>query len=174
MMGKVSLRKIDFLTLVSRTAVRYVRLGDLDFESDDDGAQYQQIAVSVILQYHDYNQEDVYHNITLLKLVKPAILNDFVGPACLQTEQRLYLDEGRLELASWGRIDLFSERSTHLLKYAAELSSYELCNISYSNVTYKHKKIVVVEEQHICAYDPENLCVIIKASVVISVIHELF
>lgn len=143
-----------------RKTLKYVRLGDLDFDNDDDGAQYQEVNVSEIVKHPDYNASSYYNGIALLKLETPVTFNDFVGPACLQTEKELNRTDKNLVLASWGRFGFACERSSQLLKSSVPLSSQESCNNSYKNANRRRLKNGIDEAQHICAYDPESFCVI--------------
>lgn len=149
----------QFKVIAFRIAVTHVRLGDLDFKTDDDNSQYQEIGVSEVIRHPEYSTKPVKNDIALLKLENVAVLNDFVGPACLYTQQEISVGDDKLEVVGWGKLD-FVERNSRLLKSVAELVSYQSCNSSYS--MYDSVLIRVDDEKQICVGGRAGRCVMSK------------
>lgn len=81
--------------------VQWVRLGDLEPESEEDDSNPQIIAVAQAVRHPDYKVPQVYNDIALLRLARePDMSTPHVRPACLQVDTTLKKD--KLNLIGFG------------------------------------------------------------------------
>lgn len=141
--------------------IKYVRLGDLDYAIDSDESQNQDFNVSEIISHPNYKYPLPYHDIALLKLNKPVILNDYVKPVCLHTEKGINVTDGDLVVAGWGKTEyLAPEGSSHLRRAKVELVPLESCSEFYPKAE-RTLKMGIVDDWQVCAgsnIDESNTC----------------
>ncbi|XP_023166145.2 serine protease snake [Drosophila hydei] len=95
-------------------AVNVVRLGELDFASDQDDAEPEDFVVQEIIEHPDYNYQMLYHDIALLLLDRAVKFSVYKHPACLP-----FVDGDRSEnfiAIGWGHKKFAGRESTKLLK----------------------------------------------------------
>lgn len=149
------------LILFSSGRVKYVRLGDLDYKTDTDNTNYQDFTISKAIKHPNYTYITSYNDIALLKLDRPAAFDEFVRPACLQTQNDVDYHAGVLMVAGWGQTQ-YNEGSgsSQLRKAAVEVTPQESCSDVYPKVP-RGLNMGIVERLQVCAgsYDDEgNTC----------------
>lgn len=144
-----------------RGQVRYVRLGDLNYTTNNDNTSYQDFTITKIIKHPNYTHIAHYNDIALLRLDRPAVFSDFVRPACLQTHSNFDQYSGVLIVAGWGKTQHnHRDRSSQLRKAAVEIPPLEDCRKVYTKQPRKLEE-GIVDEIQICAgsYDDEsNTC----------------
>lgn len=91
---------LHYVSLFCRK-VQWVRLGDIEPESDVDDSNPQIIAVAQAVRHPDYKVPEVYNDIALLRLARePDMSTPHVRPACLQVDTKLKKD--KLNLIGFG------------------------------------------------------------------------
>ncbi|XP_055635856.1 transmembrane protease serine 9-like [Toxorhynchites rutilus septentrionalis] len=83
-----------------------IRAGDLDLYSPKDDRFAQQIDIAKIFRHPQFNSSSAYHDVALIKLVKPVTVTDFVTPACLYTNDSFSFP--KLHATGW---DFYSDVS---------------------------------------------------------------
>lgn len=130
--------------------VKYIRLGDLDYNSTADNSSYQDFNISQIFKHPNYTYPVNYNDIALLKLDKPAIFDEFVQPACLHVEKQFNSSSNAFVVAGWGNTDFVSDKNTFLRKAIVDVFPYDDCKERFSNDSKKLPR-GIVEDLHICA-----------------------
>lgn len=138
-----------------------MRLGDLDYSTDSDNTRYQDFTISETIKHPNYSYVSSYNDIALLKLHIPAIFDDYVKPACLQTKNDIEFYAGALMVAGWGATQ-YNENvgSPQLRKAAVEVFTQESCSNIYPKAP-RGLNMGIVEELQICAgsyIDESNTC----------------
>lgn len=80
-----------------------VRLGDLNLERNDDGAQPQVINIAQIIVHPNYKPPQLYNDIALIKLNRKVSFNKNVRPACLNVKREI--DGKKVTATGWGAIN---------------------------------------------------------------------
>uniref|UniRef100_A0A1B0DDB0 Uncharacterized protein n=1 Tax=Phlebotomus papatasi TaxID=29031 RepID=A0A1B0DDB0_PHLPP len=94
-----------------------VRLGKVTLKTNDDTATPQDIPISQIISHPSYKRSRNYHDIALIRLARPAEMNENVKPACLNTDNEDVGDDVSLIVTGWGSTSVERrERSGVLLK----------------------------------------------------------
>uniref|UniRef100_A0A1A9ZHN4 Peptidase S1 domain-containing protein n=1 Tax=Glossina pallidipes TaxID=7398 RepID=A0A1A9ZHN4_GLOPL len=132
--------------LVSRPALSWVRLGELDYTTNTDDALPQDIAIKNFIPHRHYNSTRLikYHDIALIEMANEAVLNDYVRPACLSL-----LDGNDFEqflAAGWGYP--LSEPSSHLHKVKLDRLDDDIC---FGKVRRHHLERGINNRTNICA-----------------------
>lgn len=144
-----------------RGPVRYVRLGELDYEVFSAFNPHQDFNISSIFKHPNYTYPATYNDIALLKLNKPATFDEFVQPACLHTDKQINSSNAELVIAGWGKTEAFAAGgSSRLRKATVELFSHDDCSKVYGKDRRKLGK-GIVEELQFCAgsnVDESNTC----------------
>ena len=87
----------------SRGPARWVRLGDLDLSTDKDDAKPEDFRIVEAINHPKYDPVTLYNDITLFKLDRKVMFNDYIMPACLfQTQE---IDSDIAIVTGWGRLD---------------------------------------------------------------------
>lgn len=141
--------------------MKYVRLGELDYATKNDNSQFQDFTISKIIPHPKYRHPTAYNDIALLKLNKPAILDDFVRPVCLHTKKEIEPMQGSLVIAGWGKTEYLADKgSSHLRKAKVELFPWKSCSEVYPK-TARNLEKGIIDELQICAgsrVDENNTC----------------
>ncbi|XP_037892500.1 uncharacterized protein LOC119639280 [Glossina fuscipes] len=106
----------------------WVRLGELNYTSNDDDAMLQDIEIRNFIPHHQYHTtklETKYNDIALVKLARDAVFNDYVSPACLPLVDGNDFQE--FLAAGWGSTSYNTKSSTHLFKVKLERFDDEKC-----------------------------------------------
>ncbi|XP_034234255.1 venom protease-like [Thrips palmi] len=117
--------------------VSFALLGDLDRSTDEDDARPQLVAVQEKVRHPEFEQKLRYHDIALLRLQRPAVLSEYVRPACLHTAASVRLRDGdNVTVSGWGVEDFAEDQlSSMLLKARLQVTSQDTCNKSFSAST---------------------------------------
>lgn len=139
--GKVHLK------LCSRYSPKYVRLGDLDYESDEDDAGVSQFNVKEIIVYPESNQRSYYNDIALLKIDGKVEFNQYIQPACLPHADTMLAET--VVAIGWGATSLPSTRQSKLQKVQLNPVPFEDCMESYK--TNSRLLQGILNETQVCA-----------------------
>lgn len=134
--------------------VKYVRLGDLDYARSDDKSKFQDFTVLKFFRHPNYNHSYPYNDIALLKLDRPATIDAFVRPTCLNTEKEVNFSEGHLLVIGWGDTEFGAAKgSSHLRKATVMHFPQEECNAAYTGSFYKGRELQrgIIEKLQVCA-----------------------
>ncbi|XP_014219961.1 venom protease-like [Copidosoma floridanum] len=113
---------------------KYVRVGDLNLESEDDDAKPQERNVFLRIRHPDYKRPDQYNDIALLKMDRPVTFDAYVRPACLSLNPNIPPGEKTI-VAGWGITDWTNEKgSPDLMKVQVPIVDYETCNKYYGTI----------------------------------------
>ncbi|KAK3914160.1 Prostasin [Frankliniella fusca] len=114
--------------------VEWVLLGDLIRSIESDEAQPQRIAVDEVFMHPMYKPPVQYHNIGLIRLKRPAQLNEFVHPACLHTERSVR--ESTVIVSGWGSSEFGdAELADHMKRIEMDVVSNEVCEAKYNGLS---------------------------------------
>ncbi|XP_044735551.1 serine protease snake-like [Chrysoperla carnea] len=121
---------------------KFVRLGELDLQNENDDSEPQNFIIIQIEQHPEYKEElNFYNDIALFKLNKKAKLTAYVRPACLWTKREI--KSSKAMATGWGQTsDVHMTQSSHLLKVTLSLIPQSECN---------HYKNKIDYEKSICA-----------------------
>lgn len=90
-----------------------VRLGELNLQTNNDGAHPVEFLVDEIIVHPDYIKTSKYNDIALLRLDNKVQLNDHIRPACLYTNDNINYSQ-KVTATGWGSIEYGNLRhSTH-------------------------------------------------------------
>lgn len=149
------------MQILFRGEVKYVRVGDLNYKTDDDRSRYQDFNVSQIFKHPNYSSPVTYHDIALLQLDKPAVFDEYVQPACLHTEKHINFTDGNLLVTGWGKTEaLAPEGSPHLRKAIVQPFAHSVCSEIYLKDP-KRLQNGIVDDLQLCAgsrVDESNTC----------------
>lgn len=118
----------------------FIRLGELDYQNENDDSDPQNFTIIQIVQHPEYKEElTFYDDIALFKLNKKAKLTAYVRPACLWTKREI--KNAKAIATGWGRTsDSYMTESSHLLKVTLSLIPHSECN-HYENPIDNEKSI---------------------------------
>lgn len=80
-----------------------VRLGDLNLQKNNDGANPVEYLVDEIFVHPDYVSTSKYNDIALIRLNKIVKLNNHIRPACLYNKNIIY--SRKVTATGWGSIE---------------------------------------------------------------------
>lgn len=80
----------------------FVRLGELDFSTNEEKSSPVNIRIERKIQHPDYRQGVVYNDIGLIILEQPVIFNKYIRPICLPSITDNDYTGEVLYLAGWG------------------------------------------------------------------------
>lgn len=127
--------------------VKHVRVGEVDYSTNDECTHCQDFSVADRIVYPGYNFSCKYHDIALLKLDRPALITDYVEPACLHTGETIDFSSS-VTVAGWGATG-YAQRSSRLQHATIMLFSNRDCNKAYQNNPKIPKG--VLDQYQICA-----------------------
>lgn len=102
-----------------------VRLGDLDFDTNQDDAMPQDYVVEKLIPHPNFTSPELYNDIALIKLGEPVKFDRYKHPACLP-----FQDGNRLDTyiaVGWGSTRLAGRSSSKLLKVKLDRVAAEVC-----------------------------------------------
>lgn len=106
-----------------------VRLGELDYSTSTDDARPQDFQLVNYVVHPSYAEDENgsrHNDIAVLELHTPAVINEYVAPACLPTSSgNEHFD---LTAAGWGFTKDSGNKSPHLLKASLQRYNDELCS----------------------------------------------
>ncbi|XP_044742119.1 serine protease snake-like [Chrysoperla carnea] len=106
-----------------------VRLGDLNLESDSDGARPETLDIIDIIKHPRYSPPAKYNDIALIRLSRPIQFNDYIRPACLWNSN--YINYTRTIATGWGQVGFADDPSPHLLKVGLDIIDNNQCQQYY-------------------------------------------
>lgn len=120
--------------MLYRAVPKIVRLGELDFTSDDDGSVYADYTVHRIIVHPKYRYPLKYYDIALIKLKDQVKFTKYIRPACLYNKEPI--EYSQAIATGWGKTDyVATEISDKLLKV-----SLDIYNTDHCVKTYKKEK----------------------------------
>lgn len=146
-----------------RPSLKYVRLGDLDYETNNVGAHQFKVIEKFI--HPSYSINTKYEDIALLRIDGPIEFNEFIRPVCL-TDPNMKISE-HLVVAGWGRSDFRGTIHTHLQRIQKTFVPNAECQGHYmERITSRTLKNGIINRTQICAGskegEPED-CQVIEA-----------
>ncbi|XP_044742841.1 serine proteinase stubble-like [Chrysoperla carnea] len=132
----------------------FVRLGELDFSTNEEKSSPVDIKIERKIQHPDYRQGVVYNDIGLIILEQPVIFNKYIRPICLPSITDNDYTGEVLYLAGWGP-DRKGGPPSSILKYATvEIFNNTYCNEIFdsANITTRNVPKGIISTQ-ICAGD---------------------
>ncbi|XP_045128931.1 clotting factor G beta subunit-like isoform X2 [Portunus trituberculatus] len=136
-----------------------VRLGEHDYNDDNDGAVHQDIKVADAVPFPDFAHPKAYHDLELLKLVTAVTIQKFISPVCLPwgSESSIELLGQQATLAGWGDTLFGGYPSSILQEVNVTVFSSDQCDRSYSILShYAQTWPQGIGEETMCAGDPEG------------------
>ncbi|KAJ8961852.1 hypothetical protein NQ318_021469, partial [Aromia moschata] len=128
---------------------RYVRLGELDFATEQDDAQPQDFTVKRVIPHPDFRPvSGRYHDIGLIELDRNVKPTRHVSFACLDTVRAH--KEPQMIATGWGRTEFSGRTSTHLLKINLDTVSIDQCQRFYQGARREVPR-GVVDDLQLCA-----------------------
>lgn len=113
-----------------RHALKYVRLGVLDYESDQDDVEARQFEVAEIFIHPLYDSFQFLNDIGLLRLEKPIEFSDYIRPACLTDVDTPVSD--RFVVSAWGQTDYKGAFHSHLQRIQQIFVPLDKCDNFYT------------------------------------------
>ncbi|XP_065332776.1 serine protease persephone-like [Cloeon dipterum] len=132
-----------------------VRLGDLDWNSDEDGAQPKEFSILRIESHPEFNRISLANDIALIELGTQVPFNWVMQPACLPApgENQDALGQDLL-VTGWGDTAYDSLSATSMLmKASLRAVDFEVCNATYAGTQTGG----LLEDKQMCAVDPKRL-----------------
>lgn len=90
--------------IIFRGPATWVRLGDLNLSSDEDGMPRNYKIIERI-KHPKFVHSSYYHDIGLVRLEEQIEFNEYVRPACLYMEERAEESNKRATATGWGKVD---------------------------------------------------------------------
>ena len=124
-----------------------VRIGDVNFDREDEDSDAQTLRVSRVFAYPEYRAPQQYHDIALVEVEREIRFNDYFRPACLNSKTSI--GNKWVIATGWGNTDFFEDSSDILLEVNLELFGFDECYPKYESNRYL--PIGLIEDQHLCA-----------------------
>ncbi|KAH8358736.1 hypothetical protein KR093_002081, partial [Drosophila rubida] len=105
--------------------INVVRLGDLDFDTEQDDASPKNYAVQDYYVHPNFSSPELYNDIGLIKLAEPVVFDRYKHPACLPFVNGYDIES--FIAVGWGSTRLAGRSSSKLLKVKLELVVDEVC-----------------------------------------------
>ncbi|KAB0801696.1 hypothetical protein PPYR_03882 [Photinus pyralis] len=129
---------------------KYIRLGELQIDTNLDDAQVQDFIIARWINHPRYKQPSHYNDIALVKLSRKVRLNSYARPACLHTSSDIPVPKA--VASGWGITEhLSDETSNRLLKVTLEFFSNFECNRTYRGNIGEKLRSGIVESSQVCA-----------------------
>ncbi|KAJ0172039.1 hypothetical protein K1T71_012012 [Dendrolimus kikuchii] len=133
--------------------LKIVRVGELDFAREDDGATPIDVLVKRMILHQNYNPNLYANDIGILVLEKELVFTELIKPICLPKSR--YLRSKSFEtlnptIAGWGKTDFNGLAATHLQVIDVPVKTKENCIKAYA----VYDKMAKIDERVLCAgYD---------------------
>ncbi|XP_045129242.1 venom protease-like isoform X2 [Portunus trituberculatus] len=113
-----------------------VRLGEHNYNDDNDGAIHEDFGVTETVLYPDFTFGEGYHDLALLKLDKPVAVQEFISPVCLPwgTESDSDVAFRSATLTGWGDTERGGFPTSILQEISVTVFPSAMCNDSYSTL----------------------------------------
>lgn len=112
-----------------RYSVKYIRLADLDYETEDDDAHVSQFDVNEIFVHPNWKRQSYYNDIALIRMNGKAEFNQYIQPACLPQWDTVMSE--KVVATGWGATSSSSIRRSNLQKVPLNLVSFHDCKLTY-------------------------------------------
>ncbi|XP_075223870.1 serine protease snk-like [Lycorma delicatula] len=135
-----------------RSKAKWALLGAMDLSADEEGRQIFDIVKRVA--HPKYKPPSKSYDIILFKLSSSAKLNEYVRPACLNTDDSITAKT--VTATGWGKTDYYNSNNNDvLLKVTLEITPKEDCLDAYRNES-KRALPQGIHSSMICAGAPEG------------------
>ncbi|XP_068209796.1 venom protease-like [Palaemon carinicauda] len=113
-----------------------VRLGEHDYEDNNDGANPIDFSVGPPIIFPNYTSNQAYHDLALLKLNRPVQFTSSIRPVCLPwgAESERNLENQKVTLTGWGRTQFQGSRSPSLLEVEVTVFPTSQCDRNYQSL----------------------------------------
>ncbi|GAB0096356.1 serine protease persephone-like [Sergentomyia squamirostris] len=131
-----------------------VRLGKVTLKTNDDTATPQDIQIRQIINHPRYKRNRNYDDIALIRLARPAEMNENVKPACLSTDSRDAPENISLIVTGWGSTSVERrEKSGVLLKTNLTSVPLDSCNRTFGELPPSRHLPNLLNSGQLCAFD---------------------
>ncbi|TMW51087.1 hypothetical protein DOY81_003818 [Sarcophaga bullata] len=135
--------------------VNRVRLGELDFASDNDDAEPEDFSVRQIIEHPSYKYSEPYNDIGLLILSRAVKFNRYKHPACLPTSTEPQ-NVNSLIAIGWGHTRFAGGSSSHLQKVNLKYYTRENCQWLAEGVEGRERLPNGLQYSQLCAGSTEE------------------
>ncbi|XP_029342707.1 serine protease Hayan isoform X2 [Acyrthosiphon pisum] len=129
-----------------------VRLGDLNLQTNNDGAHPVEFLVDETIVHPDYIKTSKYNDIALLRLDNEVKLNNHIRPACLYNNDNIDYSQ-KVTATGWGSIEYGERSSDHLLKVDLNLINNQQCGKLYEGESKTRTLNRGIIDSMLCAGD---------------------
>lgn len=119
--------------IYSSFTLKYVRVGDLDYDSHEDDHKSHQFYIIETFTYPFYKATAQYEDIALLKIDAHINFNDYIRPACLSDANTMISEH--VIVAGWGSTEYRQSLFSNLQRIQLTFVPHAECNISYASRT---------------------------------------
>ncbi|XP_069176437.1 proclotting enzyme-like [Procambarus clarkii] len=118
--------------------VQVVRLGEHDYNDDDDGAAHVDFGVAESILYPEYVHPQGYHDLALIKLDRKIVFKSNIKAVCLAWgEESSYSLVGQsVTVTGWGSTKFGGFPSSVLQEVNVTVFQSSACDQSYSTLSY--------------------------------------
>ncbi|CAD7092804.1 unnamed protein product [Hermetia illucens] len=129
---------------------KYVLLGELDIESENDDAKPERFGISSLIPHPNYKHPKVYDDIGLIKLDKKVELSPYIRPACLPTVSDE--PEKKALVSGWALVDRTKSKPgpQYLMKQVLERFTHQECNTTYNRQNNRRLPEGIRDQTQIC------------------------
>jgi len=134
-----------------------VRLSDLDYTTEDDGARHLDVGIERTIIHPSWDGRTVKNDIALIKLERSVTFKKGLSPACLPESFKGFpLENLKVDptVIGWGLIENFESGSTHLLKASVPIVDNPTCDSQYREAF----KVGVGSKQFCAGDDKRDSC----------------
>ncbi|XP_012064557.1 PREDICTED: venom serine protease Bi-VSP-like [Atta cephalotes] len=132
--------------------VNYIaRIGDLDFDSNDDGAHPVEVLIKEIIIHNKYNDISHENDAAVLKTDRKVQFTSMLLPACLPLDnmKNKNLEGEEVSIAGWGDTKYQGSSPNMLLEAKTFLITQKECKTAYSKLP-----TAVIDNRTLCAASP--------------------
>ncbi|KAK8720211.1 hypothetical protein OTU49_013514, partial [Cherax quadricarinatus] len=136
-----------------------VRLGEHDYNNNNDSAEPMDFEVAETILYPDYTFPQAYHDLALLKLAQKVDIQKYIRPVCLPwgQESLANITGSKMKLTGWGDTLFGGSSSSVLQEVDITILPSTKCVESYSTLQeYSTVWPRSIKEETICAGDPKG------------------
>ncbi|XP_063850050.1 trypsin-5-like [Scylla paramamosain] len=134
-----------------------VRLGEHDYNDNEDGANHKDVKVADVVLYPHFNPGTAYHDLALLKLESKVTIQRSIRPVCLPwgTESEKNITGETATLTGWGDTSFGGFSSSVLQEVDLVTFPSAQCDSSYSSLPhYADTWPQGIGQETLCAGDP--------------------
>ncbi|KAK7076696.1 CLIP domain-containing serine protease [Halocaridina rubra] len=123
---------------VDGTTLEVVRLGEHNYNSDQDGAKHVDFSIQQIIPHPNYTQPTAYHDLALLQLSRKVVFETFIHPVCLPwgEESERDLIGTQVKLTGWGDTQFLGSPSSILQEVDLTIFPNSKCEANYSRLRH--------------------------------------